>query len=186
MISLIFINSCIYALLISVSTVVFPLMIYSYTTILCKSCNFSGIAHTVWHRLNKIRLYNKKTLKNSHNGPLPTRLFEEVSFWPVIYSLNLKLDQEIWFCRTHLDDFVDKNWTKLYQIRPYYTKFDHYGQMWTILDKVWTILNNFGPFWFVLKHFYTLWTILAYFGQFLTIFDNIWQFLTILNHFRQL
>ena len=47
-----------------------------------------------------------------------------------------KLDQETWLFQSHLDDFVDKNWTILEYIRPYDTILDHIGQILTILDRV--------------------------------------------------
>ena len=39
-----------------------------------------------------------------------------------------------------------ENGTILDHIRPYDTILDHFGQILTILDKVWTILDNCGPF----------------------------------------
>ena len=38
-----------------------------------------------------------------------------------LFSEQLKLDQETWLCRTHLDDIVVKNWTILDHIRSYHT-----------------------------------------------------------------
>ena len=64
---------------------------------------------------------------------------------------SYKLDQETWLCRTHLDDFVDKNWTLLDHIRPTYTILDHFDNF----GLFWTRYENFRKFFDHLNRFET-------------------------------
>ena len=67
-----------------------------------------------------------------------------------------KLDQETWLCLTHLDDLQDHIWTILYNIRSYYTTFDHFGLVWESLynlRQTLTILDNFEQFLAILDSF---------------------------------